>query len=242
MPRPSRLELAGVPVHVIQRGVNGMPCFFTDVDRRFYLKCLAKYAGRRQCAIHAYVLMTNHVHLLLTPTRAGNVARMMQDVGRVYVRTINLLHGRTGTLWDGRFKSSLIDSETYLLYCHRYIEMNPVRAGMVGHSKDYPWSSHEHYAIGRSNPLITEHALYRELNSHEARRREAFAALFSTALPRDVVDRIRAAANANAALGSQEFLARASALAGRDVKVPNRGRPRREVAAPEKTGVIDKLL
>jgi putative transposase len=115
MARHPRLELAGVPLHVIQRGVNRSACFFTDIDRRFYLKCLAKYAGRRGCAIHAYVLMSNHVHLLLTPERKGAAAAMLQDIGRTYVRTINSLYGRSGTLWDGRFKSSLVDSENYLL-------------------------------------------------------------------------------------------------------------------------------
>jgi putative transposase len=228
MPRPSRVELAGVPLHVIQRGVNRMPCFFNEVDRRFYLKCLAKYAGRRQCAIHAYVLMTNHVHLLVTPQHAGGVARMMQDLGRVYVRTINLLHGRTGTLWDGRFKSSLIDSETYFLHCQRYIEQNPTRAGMVTHPSEYPWSSHEHYARGQANPLLAEHAIYKDLGPDAIRRRQAYSELFGSALPNDVVERIRVAANANGALGSDAFLAHASALAGREVKVPRRGRPRRD--------------
>ena len=227
---------------MIQRGVNRMPCFFTDIDRRFYLKCLAKYASRRRCAIHAYVLMTNHVHLLVTPEVAGGVARMLQDLGRVYVRTINLLHGRTGTLWDGRFKSSLIDSESYLFHCHRYIESNPVRAAMVNHAGDYPWSSHEHYALGRTNPLITEHALYKSLGIHEPTRRKCFSALFLDALPEEVVERIRVAANANAALGSEAFLARTSAMAGRDVRVPRRGRPRSESGAKGEHSVIDNLL
>ena len=219
-----------------------MPCFFTDIDRRFYLKCLAKYASRRQCAIHAYVLMSNHVHLLVTPEKAGGVARMLQDVGRVYVRTINLLHGRTGTLWDGRFKSSLIDSDSYLFHCHRYIESNPVRAGMVSLANDYPWSSHEHYALGRTNPLITEHALYKGLDIHEPMRRRRFSALSLDTLPNELIERIRVAANANAALGSEAFLARASAIAGRDVRVPRRGRPRIEADAGEGRAVIDNLL
>ena len=131
MPRPPRLELPGVPLHVIQRGVNRTACFFGDADRRFYLKCLGKAAAARGCAVHAYVLMTNHVHLLVTPGEAGAAGAMMQDIGRRYVRVINTVHGRTGSLWEGRFKSSLVDSEGYLLTCHRYIECNPVRAGMA---------------------------------------------------------------------------------------------------------------
>jgi len=141
-----------------------------------------------------------------------------------------LLRGRTGTLWDGRFKSSLIDSESYLLHCHRYIEMNPVRAGMVRHPADYPWSSHEHYALGRTNPLISEHPIYRDLGVDQSARRDAFFSLCGTLLGEDLIERIRTAVNANAALGSEPFLARASALAGREVKVARRGRPRRGAA------------
>lgn len=152
MARPPRLEIPGVPLHVIQRGNNRAACFFGDIDRRFYLRCLAQSAVRRGCEIHAYVLMTNHVHLLVTPSEAGAVGAMLQDVGRRYVRVINTLHNRTGTLWEGRFKSSLVDTETYLLSCHRYIELNPVRAGIVTHPAAYPWSSYQHYAAGKINP------------------------------------------------------------------------------------------
>jgi len=138
MPRPPRLELPGVPLHVIQRGNNRAACFFGEVDRRFYLQCLAKSAARTDCAIHAYVLMTNHVHLLVTPGAPGSAAAMLQDIGRRYVRVINTIHGRTGTLWEGRFKSSLVDTERYLLTCHRYIELNPVRAGLAAHHLPTP--------------------------------------------------------------------------------------------------------
>jgi putative transposase len=210
-----------------------MPCFFSDIDRRFYLKCLSKYATRRGCAVHAYVLMTNHVHLLVTPERPGSVSSMLQDLGRTYVRTINLLHGRTGTLWEGRFKASVIDSQAYLFYCHRYIEMNPVRARIAVQPADYPWSSHEHYALGGSDHLITEHGLYRALAGNAAGRRQAFCSFFQEDLQDDVVNMIRTAANANAALGDAAFLGKVSALAGREVKAPSRGRPRRR---PNGTG------
>ena len=168
MSRPPRLELPGVPLHVIQRGNNRAACFFGEVDRRFYLQCLAKSAARTDCAIHAYVLMTNHVHLLVTPGAPGSAAAMLQDIGRRYVRVINTIHGRTGTLWEGRFKSSLVDTERYLLTCHRYIELNPVRAGLAAHPSAYPWSSHAHYAAGKSNNLITEHAAFRGLGATPA--------------------------------------------------------------------------
>ncbi len=225
MPRPPRLELPGVPVHVIQRGVNRAACFFGDADRRFYLKCLGKAAMARGCAVHAYVLMTNHVHLLVTPGEAGAAGAMMQDIGRRYVRVINTLHGRTGSLWEGRFKSSLVDSESYLLTCHRYIECNPVRAGMVAQPRAYPWSSHAHYAGLRADPLITEHEQFLGLGRGLDERRSAFQSLFAAALSEDVLATIRTAANTDSAIGSEVFMTRAEALLGRSVRPPTRGRP-----------------
>ena len=171
MARPPRLELPGVPMHVVQRGVNRAACFFNDVDRRFYLKCLTGSAVARGCSLHAYVLMTNHVHLLVTPILAGSVSAMMQDVGRRYVRVINTLHGRTGSLWEGRFKSSLIDSERYLLTCHRYIELNPVRAGIATEPGAYLWSRHAHYAGVRRNALLTDYPQFRALGTSDEDRR-----------------------------------------------------------------------
>lgn len=132
MARPLRLELAGVPLHVIQRGNNRSACFFSDGDYRLYLDCLRAASAKCGCAVHAYVLMTNHVHLLLTPREPRAVSRLMQSVGRRYVRTINGRHQRSGTLWEGRFRSSLIDSEQYFLACQQYIECNPVRPGWCG--------------------------------------------------------------------------------------------------------------
>jgi putative transposase len=187
---------------VIQRGNNRAACFFNDVDRRFYLKCLARSAAQNDCAIHAYVLMTNHVHLLVTPRDRGSVSAMLQDLGRRYVRVINTIRGRTGTLWEGRFKSSLVSTETYLLTCHRYIELNPVRAGMVADPSAYPWSSHAHYAAGRSNDLITEHAAFLGLGGTAEERRSAFRELFRDALDEKTLTRIREAVNAGCPLGA----------------------------------------
>jgi putative transposase len=229
MARPPRLELPGVPLHVIQRGNNRADCFFGDADRRFYLKCLATSAATRACAVHAYVLMSNHVHLLVTPAEAGAVGAMMQDIGRRYVRVINSIHGRSGTLWEGRFKASLIDSERYLLACHRYIECNPVRAHMVPHAAAYPWSSHVHYAGGRANPLITAYPQYRELGSSDDERHAAFSSLFAVPLEQRVVDQVRTAINTDSALGSERFMQEAEALLGRSVRPPQRGRPRKDV-------------
>lgn len=202
MPRPPRLELPGVPLHVIQRGNNRAACFFNEVDRRFYLKCLAKAAARAQCAIHAYVLMTNHVHLLVTPGARGSVAAMLQDIGRRYVRVINTINGRTGTLWEGRFKSSVVDTERYLLTCHRYIELNPVRAGLATDPSAYPWSSHSHYVSGRTSELITEHPAFLALGASTAERRAAFRELFGDALDEKTLAHIREAVNAGSPLNA----------------------------------------
>ncbi len=225
MARPTRLELTGTPLHVIQRGNNRAACFFGEMDRRFYLQCLHEAAVLRSCAIHAYVLMSNHVHLLATPNEPGAVARMLQDIGRRFVRIINTIHGRSGTLWEGRFKFSLVDSESYLLTCHRYIEMNPVRAGLTAEPGAYAWSSHRHYSSDACDKLITEHPVFVRLGSTNAQRRAAFCSLFQERLDAPILQRIRDAANTGSALGSEAFLARAEALLGRRVRLPIRGRP-----------------
>ena len=244
MARPPRLEVAGVPLHVIQRGVNRSACFFGDADRRFYLKCLAQASGKRGCAVHAYVLMTNHVHLLVTPQEKGAASAMLQDLGRKYVRVLNTLHGRTGTLWEGRYKSSLVDSETYLLACHRYIESNPVRAGMVREAASYPWSSHGHYAFGIANPMLTDHHVYRALGETQAERHAAFRALSLRDLDDKTIDVIRKATNAGVVLGSEAFVQRIANEAGRNVRLPVRGRPSKVDGADEAGGlpVSGKLL
>lgn len=179
--------------------------------------------------MHAYVLMTNHVHLLVTPSAAGAVSAMMQDVGRRYVRVINTLHGRTGSLWEGRFKSSLIDSERYLLTCHRYIELNPVRAGLAKHPEAYPWSSHAHYTGARSDRFVSDYPQFSALGASEAERRAAFRSLFNAQLEDRAVEEIRHAINTDSALGSERFMEEAEAELGRSVRPPKRGRPRKVV-------------
>jgi len=230
MPRPPRLELPGVPLHIVQRGNNRAACFLGDLDRRFYLKWLGHAAAACGCDIHAYVLMSNHVHLLLTPRAQGAASGMLQDLGRRYVRIFNKVHGRTGTLWEGRFKSSLIDSERYLFACHRYIELNPVRAGIVRHAGDYPWSSHRFYARGETSRLITPHARYLALGTSEGERYEVFRSLFGDAVADDELARLRTALNKGWALGAEPFLADIQRRLGRSVLPPRRGRPRKETA------------
>ena len=133
MPRRSRIIAPGVPLHIIQRGNNRQPCFFTDEDYQVYLDWLQEYARKTECSIHAYVLMTNHVHLLLTPAHAKSAANLMKQLGQRYVQYINRTYKRSGTLWEGRFRSSIIDQRAYLFICQRYIETNPVRAAMAAH-------------------------------------------------------------------------------------------------------------
>ena len=161
MPRRPRLELAGVPLHIIQRGNNRSACFFADDDYRFYLEHLGQACIHQGIELHAYVLMTNHVHLLMTPEDQEGISRVMQSIGRRYVQYINKAYQRCGTLWESRHKASLVDAERYLLCCYRYIELNPVAANMVEHPGDYPWSSYCHNAFGHKNQIITQHDLYR---------------------------------------------------------------------------------
>jgi len=155
MARKPRFNVIGVPQHVIQRGNNREPCFFAEEDYRYYVECLEESAKKFGCLIHGYVLMTNHVHLLVTPQVDYGVSQMMQSVGRKYVRYINYQYRRTGTLWEGRYKASLVDSENYLLTCMRYIELNPVRAGMIELPGEYRWSSYSTNGYGKEDACIT---------------------------------------------------------------------------------------
>jgi putative transposase len=173
--------------------------------------------------------MSNHVHLLISPHEEGAIGAMLQDLGRRYVRVLNNLHGRSGTLWEGRFRSSLIDSERYLLACHRYIELNPVRAGLVEEPGAYAWSSHRHYVGDQRNPIITEHSAYRALGTTDIERRLTFRALFEKSLEERLLIEIRRALNTDSAFGSSEFMDDVEAKLGRSVRPAVRGRPRKIV-------------
>ena len=159
MPRRARLRIADAPLHIIQRGNNRNACFFADYDYGCYLHHLGELAARHACAIHAYVLMTNHVHLLLTPRGPDGASLLMKHLGQRYVQYVNRVYKRSGTLWEGRFRSSIVQAETYLLRCLRYIELNPVRAGMVDSPGAYRWSSFRANALGERNPLLTPHSV-----------------------------------------------------------------------------------
>jgi putative transposase len=230
MARMPRIVIPGQPLHVIQRGNNRADVFLERSDYPRYLNDLREAAERHGCAIHAYVLMTNHVHLLLTPDDEQGPARMMQAVGRRYVRYVNTRHGRTGTLWEGRYKSVVVDSESYLLVCSRYIELNPVRAGMVVHPGEYSWSSYGCNARGLTDNLITPHPIYRALGPTVAEREAAYRALFDGHLESRTLREIRDATHAGTILGGKPFWKEVEAVLRRPVTRLNHGGDRRSKA------------
>jgi len=228
MPRKSRFTLPGIPQHVIQRGNNREPCFLAEPDYRRYLEDLQATAEKSACRIHAYVLMTNHVHLLVTPMQELGIAEMMQALGRRYVYYINKTYRRTGTLWEGRYKASLVDSDAYLLTCMRYIELNPVRAEMVNHAGEYKWSSYGANAQGRADVLLTPHPLYTALGENAAIRQQAYRELFRHHLDNDFLHEIRAALNHELVLGRSYFKDKIEAMTERQARLGIPGRPRAE--------------
>lgn len=227
MPRRARIALADVPLHVIQRGNNRQACFFADDDYAYYLDQLKLCAQRAGCAIHAYVLMTNHVHLLLTPHEADAAGRLMKLLGQRYVQHVNRLYRRSGTLWEGRFRSCIVQDEAYLLGCSRYIELNPVRAGMVTHPAEYRWSSYRANALGDADGLLGAHPLYTALGGRAQERQAAYRELFRHEIEPGFADEIRRATNGNFALGSERFLAEVTAALGRRAIPGASGRPRK---------------
>jgi putative transposase len=226
MPRRPRVHLDNIPLHIVQRGHNREPCFFAEEDYQSYLHWLGEALIEAECVLHAYVLMTNHVHLLLTPTKAEMVPKLLISLGRRYVQYINRTYRRTGTLWDSRYKSSLVQAETYLLTCQRYIELNPVRAAMVEDPAHYRWSSYRANGLGQPDSLLTSHGLYLALGSNEQDRQAAYRALFRAHLDRDAIDDIRLALNQNQPLGNERFYARIEQMTGIRREIKARGRPR----------------
>lgn len=205
MPRPRRLVVPGQPLHVIQRGNNRAVTFNATLDYRIFKLLLRQESRRADCAIHAYVFMRNHVHLLLTPDDARGPARMMQAIGTRYVRYFNRRYARTGTLWEGRFRSTLVDSQRYLFACSRYIELNPVRAQIVDRPGLYAWSSFRHNATGEPDAILTPHPLYLALGARGAERRSAYRTMFAEELGPDALEAIRKATNSGAVLGTATF-------------------------------------
>ena len=230
MPRRPRVVMPGVPLHLIQRGNNRQACFYAEDDYLFYLDCLREYANQTECAIHAYVLMTNHVHLLVSPVSRHGVGGLMKRLGQRYVQYINRTYKRSGTLWEGRFRSCLVQEESYLLACQRYIEMNPVRANMVGHPAEYCWSSYWVSAQSGQSDVVQHHPLYLALGDSPVDRQINYRELFRMGLEPDMVDKIRSATNGNYVLGDSVFAQQIEQSLGRRVQPGRGGRPRKNVA------------
>ena len=226
MPRRPRIHLPGQPLHIVQRGHNREACFFCEEDYHSYLHWLGAALAGTGCQLHAYALMTNHVHLLLTPPDAGAVPRLMISLGRRYVQYINRSYRRTGTLWDSRYKSSLIHADGYLLACMRYIERNPVRAALVDDPAHYRWTSYRANGLGQPDERLTPHEVYLTLGATNAVRRKAYRELFRAELDAAAVDEIRLALNQNQPLGDSRFYARVARAVGERREARPRGRPR----------------
>lgn len=224
MARRRRACPAGVPEHVIQRGNDRRICFGCDEDFAAYAHWLREAAERFEVGIHAWVLMTNHVHLLATPERENGLSRMMQQLGRRYVRYFNHRYGRSGTLWEGRFKACLVQESGYLLGCYRYIELNPVRAGMVVDPAEYRWSSYRANALGVESTLCTPHPEYLALGEGDGRL-GAYRALFRPHVDEDLVAEIRRLTDRGMALGNDRFRAEMEALTGVRQRPGPMGRP-----------------
>jgi len=237
MARLHRIDVPGVAQHVIVRGVDRHPCFFGDADYEAYLAILHASAARCQCTVHAFVLMTNHVHLPLSGNVARAVSATMHLVGLRYVGQVNRFYGRTGTLFEGRFRSSLVQTERYLLTCMRYVELNPVRACMVARPGDYRWSSFRSNAGLAPMGWLVPHEVYLRLGGTAAERIEAYRALFRTALDPEDIAAIRLHANKSCALGDARFQASIAAMVQRRAHVAPIGRPRRtEENGPDPIG------
>jgi putative transposase len=227
MPRQTRLEMPGLPLHVTQRGVNRCAIFLDDADRHHYRRLLRNACRKHGVAVHAFVLMDNHVHLLVGAEQAGCVSRALRQAGQTYVQSFNQRHGRVGTLWQGRFKSSIVDSDAYALHVIRYIELNPVRAAMAEQPEDYRWTSvHTHVGLAH-DPLLTPHPAYLALATDRATRAEAYRAWLHAPLDPEELTRIRAYMAQEKALGDPRFQSMLEKALNRPVSVRPRGRPRR---------------
>lgn len=226
MARLPRLTIPGYPHHIIQRGNNRQPIFGSADDYQLLLALIDENARKHQVAIHCYVLMSNHFHLLATPETAEGIPQLMQAVGRRYVRNFNLRHGRSGTLWEGRYRSTLIQAERHLLACMAYIDLNPVRAGMVADPADYPWSSHQHYLGRRVDKLVTPHPMYWELGNTPFARDAAYGAMVRAGLSEDEKQALTQSVLHGWALGEPDYVADLQKRTQRRVARSKAGRPR----------------
>ena len=231
MARLPRLDLPGIPQHIVQRGNNRLPCFLDDVDRLRYLQLLEEALLATGCQLHAYVLMDNHVHMLATPPETGAVGRMMQRLGRRYVALFNARHARTGTLWEGRFKACLVDSTGYVLRCCRYIELNPVRARLVEDPAAYRWSSCAAHLGGREERMLTPHPCWLDLGHSPFARATAYRAILDEAIADDGLAEIRRYLQQQRAWGRDAFQAMVEAKTRRFAATRAAHRPSRPASS-----------
>lgn len=234
MPRRARLRAAHIPWHVYDRGNNRGPCFVDDEDRDRYLGLVAEAANANNCAVHAYTLMGNHVHFVLTPGDEFGPSRMMKLVNERYVPYFNKRHERTGSLWEGRFKSHLVESESYLLTLQHYVEANPVRASMVEHARDYEWSSYRTNAHGRLSLIVKPHPLFVSLGRDDLERQRMYRAWFEGGITEQELDLIRNSLRGGFVLGRPSFVERMEAALGKTVRRGEDGRPSKR-ERPEET-------
>jgi putative transposase len=229
MARLPRYIIPGQPQHIIQRGNNRQAIFASGEDYQFFRDALVDASVKHDLAIHAYVWMTNHIHLLATPGAADSISKVFQSVGRKYVQYFNYNNKRSGTLWEGRYRATVVDSERYLLTVMRYIELNPVRADMVAHPRDYPWSSYAHNAGGESGKNVdwlTPQREYLRLGRTVLSRQEAYRQLFKAAVSKDDLTAIRDSTHKGWALGSERFISKIAALSRRRAASKGVGRPK----------------
>src|SRR5450759_1536820 len=232
MARLPRYVIPGQPQHIIQRGNNRQVIFAAEADYQFFRDSLVEAAGRFGLAIHAYVWMTSHNHLLATPTDTDSISKTFQSAGRKYVQYFNHTYRRSGTLWEGRYRATVIDSERYMLSTMRYIDLNPVRAGMVAHQRQYPWSSHRHYAYGEggiSLNWLIEHDQYVDLGRSEEMRRQAYRELFKSEMDPQELAEIRNCTHKGWALGDRRFREEIEGMGERRAGPAAKGRPRKRV-------------
>jgi len=231
MARLPRLSVPGYPHHVIQRGNNRQPIFGSDADRQFFLDLLRDSAARHEVAVHAYVLMDNHFHLLVTPSSAGSLPKFMQALGRAYVRHFNDTHGRSGTLWEGRYRAALLQADRYLLPCMAYIDLNPVRAGWVAQAEDYAWSSHRQYAGLRVDKYLSPHPLVWGLGNTPFARETRYRDMVRQGVSEQQQRELTESALAGWALGEPDFVGQLQQETTRRLSRGGPGRPRRPPAA-----------
>lgn len=229
MPRQPRLIVLGYPYHVILRGNNKCAIFYNDKDRRFFIECLKKAKEKTNSKIYAYCLMDNHVHFLIEPLRQEGLAEMMQSLGRRYVQYVNSRYKRTGTLWEGRYKSSLVGKDEYLIVCSRYIELNAVRAKIVKSPREYLWSSFRGKTGDKPEDFLDFDPIYCGMGKTSKERQDNYRKLVMQGVPENELNFIRLATQKNGIIGAGAFKEKLSKLIGRSFVLRSRGRPRKSL-------------